>query len=1627
MTERSPSLGRVLTLVVVLAMVGWLVTPIGASLAAEAATDTGIAAMGPTDDALASGDADQPIILEDDNPSVDHEVVIDPTWYETDTADGPPRIDENLEGTDDTEEVIVRMTELRDMPGVDRVNQPALEHHAEQTQGPFLEWAANQRHVEVENEYWIINGVRAIVDFSEVNLEELTAHEHVESVGEPLDPDPPEPIMSTAAESTDRGDYTYGLEQVNAPQAWDVLDTQGDGASVAVLDTGANESHPDLYVDRWEDFTENADEPEDDHGHGTHVSGTIIGGNASGTHIGVAPGEHTGEGGPEHYVARIFTSDDVGDIEDAWQWAVDQDADIMSNSWGASGVYDDDDIDMVRNAMDAGTLPVMSSGNDGVGSTGAPANVYDGVSVGATMEGQLINPFSTGEMVDSDEFDDPPEDWPDEYPNPDVAAPGTDVFSAGTQYSDDDMCDGEAYCETSGTSMAAPHVSGIAALYVSHEGGNVDPYELEDDLRDNTWTPADHPGPEIRWGQGITDARMATDNLMIDDTEMPDAASPGEEIEIEVTLDNTEDLDAHQDVEYRFDVETVTIGIVDDENAYGEGVENGLLDLPGMYETEHVASDDESIGEHEVYVVQDIDEGNVADFIAETEDPSIGVVYLEQWGDEGNAIQDFAQESADVDGTTYDEGGDDAVIWANFDGPHPVIAGWEDLFGVLLHQHDDPVIGPTTLYTARIDLAGDSEFEHIAEVGWYDFGDGSYEEFGTGIAVNNETGTALMATAGLSDTVNNFHLGGSNWEGVISAVYWKNNRMADSKMDPVSVPANDDDTFTIDYEIPDDAEIDEEYTHAVHTQNDYETNTIIIEQPGEPDDVTATAVEDTAVADGEDELEFEVEVVDNQGTGLDDVTVAASHDGTGIDFDEDTKDTGADGTVTFFATSEEIQDDVEFTFEEQEENNQDTAMGTFEEEPDPATVNLSDESGPSGTEVTVDFTATADEVAGYQANVTYDETIVEFVEADGVELPVDQVNDEEDGWVFFTGSQEDGVEDPHIAELTFDLVGDANDVTDLAFMEDETLLNDEDDAITIEEYEDGSITVEDADVDPDGVTATAIEDTATADGEDELEFEVEVVDDEGAGLEGVTVEASDDGTDVDFVEDTQTTDADGEATFLATSTAAQEDVEFTFTEQVNDNSDTAMGTFEAGEPDDVTATAVVDTAVADGEDALEFDVAVEDEFGNAVEDVTVAASDDGTDIDFDEDEQQTDEDGEVSFTATSTAAQENVEFTFTEQEANNDDGAMGTFEAGEPDAVLATAIEDTAVADGEDALEFEVTVEDEFGNAVEDVTVAASDDGTDVDFDEDTEETGPDGMASFTATSTEVQDDVEFSFTEQDNDNDDTAFGSFVADDPDQVTATAVEDTATADGEDELEFEVEVLDDSDNPIENVAVEVDHEGDDIDFDEDVKETDGDGIVTFFATSSEAQDEVEFTFTEQVNDIDDTAEGTFEAGEVDAVEIDPAETDDIEVEETLDFAATAYDEHGNEVEDDDAAFDWAWDAEDVDEEHVDLSDDGVFEAEVRADFDVTAEYDDGLSDTVGVTVVHACDTEGGLGDVSDTGSVISLDATLTLQQIAGTAPDEFPEECADLTNDGEVTTGDVTYIQQIIVGHEDQPEQ
>lgn len=420
----------------------------------------------------------------------------------------PGDVDEALQDTEGTVEVVLRLDAINRASIQDVTEQAAIQSlktHAAATQQNLLRFAGQTDGVEVIEQLWIANAVLAEVDTDEVSIERLTRIKGVDRAHANFELTLPEPVQQNAAgtDGVQANAYntTYGLSQINATEVWDEYNTMGEGVGVAVLDTGVDPDHPDIdinpdnFVEATENGVENVD-PYDSGDHGTHTSGTVTGGSASGEYIGVAPDATLYHGLVIPSGGGSFTK-----VANGMQWAVNESGvDVVSMSLGAEGHFTQM-LEPTQNIEAAGKILVASAGNSGPETSGSPGNVYEAVAAGASNEAGDIADFSSGETIDTESAwgDAAPSDWPDSYTVPDYAAPGVAVKSAQP---------GGGYQELSGTSMAAPHMSGAVALMLS-AAGDTDQSTVEDALTDTAWTPTEDPDP-TRYGDGIIDIYNAT-------------------------------------------------------------------------------------------------------------------------------------------------------------------------------------------------------------------------------------------------------------------------------------------------------------------------------------------------------------------------------------------------------------------------------------------------------------------------------------------------------------------------------------------------------------------------------------------------------------------------------------------------------------------------------------------------------------------------------------------------------------------------------------------------------------------------------------------------------------------------------------------------------------------------------------------------------------------------------------------------------------------------------------------------------------------------------------------------------------------------------------------------------------
>ena len=268
----------------------------------------------------------------------------------------------------------------------------------------------------------------------------------------------------------------WGLYQpngchINAPAAWDI-GTGNSNVVIAVVDTGVDYTHPDIsgnYLKDEEgnpigkDFINNDDDPRDDHGHGTHCAGTI--GGVGDNTIGV-----TGVCWKVSIMAvKCLSSSGQGSAEtvaDSIEWAARNGADVISMSLGSSqpsSVVED----AVNFAYGEGVVLVAAAGNSASSAKHYPAAYDKVIAVAATDKNDKRASFSQyGSWID-------------------VAAPGVDILST--------IPGNKEYDTKSGTSMACPHVAGLAGLLLS-KNPNLSNSEVRDILRSTTDTiNPDHP------------------------------------------------------------------------------------------------------------------------------------------------------------------------------------------------------------------------------------------------------------------------------------------------------------------------------------------------------------------------------------------------------------------------------------------------------------------------------------------------------------------------------------------------------------------------------------------------------------------------------------------------------------------------------------------------------------------------------------------------------------------------------------------------------------------------------------------------------------------------------------------------------------------------------------------------------------------------------------------------------------------------------------------------------------------------------------------------------------------------------------------------------------------------------
>jgi subtilisin family serine protease len=304
-----------------------------------------------------------------------------------------------------------------------------------------------------------------------------------------------------------RATLDESVAQVGAPQAW-ARGYDGDGTTVAVLDTGYDPNHPDLVgrVAGARDFSGVSETAVDGHGHGTHVASTVGGSGAAadGDRKGVAPGtdlligkvlDDNGEGYTDQIIAGI-------------EWAVDQGVDVVNMSLGTDRASDGTDLlsqavnDLSRSSD---TLFVVAAGNTGpkAESVGSPGAADLALTVGAVDKHDEPAAFSSrGPRIGDGAI------------KPEITAPGVDIVAARAAGTSLGSLLDEHYTSLSGTSMATPHVAGAAAV-LAQQHPDWTPAQLKARLVSAAETKQDQP-VTFQGGGRLDVAAAIRDSVSVD-------------------------------------------------------------------------------------------------------------------------------------------------------------------------------------------------------------------------------------------------------------------------------------------------------------------------------------------------------------------------------------------------------------------------------------------------------------------------------------------------------------------------------------------------------------------------------------------------------------------------------------------------------------------------------------------------------------------------------------------------------------------------------------------------------------------------------------------------------------------------------------------------------------------------------------------------------------------------------------------------------------------------------------------------------------------------------------------------------------------------------------------------------
>ena len=395
---------------------------------------------------------------------------------------------------------LAQQADLSQISGPDRAARQqgiirALQATAEASQRPinaFLQVRRSQGTAGQQNSFWVFNGL-AVTATADV-IQELAARSDVAKIT-------PDAISITPTSLLAANAPGPNLSVIHAPDLWN-LGFYGQGVVVANMDSGVDASHPDLSS-RWRGGSNSWFDPYGQHatpydptGHGTWTMGVMVGGDAGGTSIGVAPQA-------QWIAVKIYN--DAGSatataIHQGYQWLLDPDdnpntADapqVVNNSWayGAPGCNLEFQLDL-QALRAVGILPIFAAGNYGpnASTSVSPANYPEAFAVGAVDNADQLYAYSSRGPSACGEA---------QTTYPELTAPGVSVNTTDRF---------GLYTQETGTSMSAPHAAGALALLLNAYP-NLTDYQQQQALI-NGAVDLGTSGPDDDFGYGRLDALVS--------------------------------------------------------------------------------------------------------------------------------------------------------------------------------------------------------------------------------------------------------------------------------------------------------------------------------------------------------------------------------------------------------------------------------------------------------------------------------------------------------------------------------------------------------------------------------------------------------------------------------------------------------------------------------------------------------------------------------------------------------------------------------------------------------------------------------------------------------------------------------------------------------------------------------------------------------------------------------------------------------------------------------------------------------------------------------------------------------------------------------------------------------------